>query len=171
MNSMPFNTLPEYPDNVTPGTILAWLANGTGFRFRWATEGLTMENLEFHPTPAAMSIGEVIYHIYGLLLWVHEHIGGTEQFESVPEDEMVDIREDTLHLIQCISKKLMEMDEKTLASCNIGSRRSKETVPFWHIINGPMSDILTHIGQINSWRRLAGNPTPLANVFRGQPPK
>jgi hypothetical protein len=43
--------------------------------------------------------------------------------------------------------------------------------PFWHIINGPISDALSHVGQINSFRRLAGNPTPKANVFTGSPPR
>ena len=171
MYSLPFYTLPEYPDSVTPGTILSLLANGIGFRFRVATEGLTIENLEFHPDPAAMSIGEVIFHIYGLLLWIYEHIGGTERFEPVPEDEMRDIRDEALRLIEAISLHFKQMDVETLASCTISSHYTGDTVPFWHIINGPMSDILTHIGQVNSWRRLAGNPTPVANVFRGLPPK
>jgi hypothetical protein len=43
--------------------------------------------------------------------------------------------------------------------------------PFWHLINGPFSDALTHTGQINSFRRLAGNPIAGANVFKGVPPK
>jgi hypothetical protein len=43
--------------------------------------------------------------------------------------------------------------------------------PFWHVINGPIADALTHVGQVNSFRRLAGNPTPKANVFLGLPPK
>ena len=45
-----------------------------------------------------------------------------------------------------------------------------EDRPFWHIINGPLSDALTHVGQINSFRRLAGNPVSGANVFTGTPP-
>jgi hypothetical protein len=43
--------------------------------------------------------------------------------------------------------------------------------PFWHIINGPLPDALTHIGQINSFRRLAGKPVKRAQVFTGKPPK
>mgnify|MGYP006092578213 FL=1 len=31
-------------------------------------------------------------------------------------------------------------------------------LPFWYWINGPLSDALTHVGQINSWRIIAGNP-------------
>jgi len=43
--------------------------------------------------------------------------------------------------------------------------------PFWNLINGPLSDALTHTGRINSFRRLAGNPVAGANVFTGEPPK
>jgi hypothetical protein len=46
-----------------------------------------------------------------------------------------------------------------------------EDRPFWHIINGPLSDALTHVGQINSFRRLAENPVSEANDFTGTPPK
>ena len=42
--------------------------------------------------------------------------------------------------------------------------------PFWHMVNGPLADALTHVGQINTFRRLAGNPCPEANVFKGIPP-
>jgi hypothetical protein len=37
--------------------------------------------------------------------------------------------------------------------------------PFWHIINGPLSDALTHTGQINSFRRLNGNGVPARRPF------
>jgi hypothetical protein len=38
------------------------------------------------------------------------------------------------------------------------------------MINGPLADALTHVGQINAFRRLAGNPTPKARLFTGEPP-
>ncbi len=39
------------------------------------------------------------------------------------------------------------------------------------MLNGPISDALTHVGQVNSFRRLSGNPVYGANVFTGTPPK
>jgi hypothetical protein len=39
------------------------------------------------------------------------------------------------------------------------------------MINGPISDALTHVGQVNSFRRLSGNPVSPANVFSGEPPR
>ena len=43
--------------------------------------------------------------------------------------------------------ELVEMEKNT-------SRK----LPFWYWINGPLADALTHVGQITSWRRIAGNP-------------
>jgi len=36
------------------------------------------------------------------------------------------------------------------------------------IINGPLADALTHVGQINSFRRINGNPCKKVNVFNGK---
>ena len=57
-----------------------------------------------------------------------------------------------------------------LSGVTITGTRSKEPQPFWSIINGPLADGLTHVGQVASWRRMAGNPVPVADVFRGLPP-
>jgi hypothetical protein len=56
------------------------------------------------------------------------------------------------------------LEDQALAAITIDDH------PFWHILNGPSADILTHVGQINVLRRLAGNPTPKAGLFSGEPP-
>ena len=41
--------------------------------------------------------------------------------------------------------------------------------PFWHVINGPISDALYHVGQLVSFRRTTGNPlNSNVNVFMGK---
>ena len=48
-----------------------------------------------------------------------------------------------------------------------GGKRS--TFPLWNMINGPISDIMYHSGQIVSFRRTNGNPLPKGvNVFTGR---
>ena len=64
-----------------------------------------------------------------------------------------------------IYKKMKKLCDEDLKGIIIKGR------PFWHIINGPIADALTHVGQINSFRRLVGNPTPKAQVFLGIPPE
>jgi hypothetical protein len=68
-------------------------------------------------------------------------------------------------MIFALRDVLVSMNDKELMSITINKK------PFWHIINGPIADALTHVGQINSFRRLAGNPTPKVNVFIGLPPE
>jgi hypothetical protein len=56
------------------------------------------------------------------------------------------------------------LDDRALATITIDGK------PFWHLINGPMADALTHTGQISSFRRLAGNPAPRSHPFTCTPP-
>jgi hypothetical protein len=64
-----------------------------------------------------------------------------------------------LDLIAILEKSFSKMDKEELAGIKILNR------PFWPIINGPFSDVLTHIGQISSLRRIAGSPAPDSNPF------
>ena len=42
-------------------------------------------------------------------------------------------------------------------------------IPFWNIINGPISDALWHCGQVVMLRRASGNPfNSKVNVFSGK---
>ena len=62
------------------------------------------------------------------------------------------------------------MTEADLEAVRIRSSRG-DSLPLWNMVNGPLADSLTHIGQVLSWRRLAGSPPPPADVFRGRPPR
>ena len=43
-----------------------------------------------------------------------------------------------------------------------------KTLPFWNMINGPISDCLWHIGQVVTFRRSSGNPfSNKVEVFLG----
>jgi hypothetical protein len=109
-----------------------------------------------------MSIEELVRHVWGLMNWVCQSIL-TEKFRK--QDDITLVRESVLKMIHALRDVLTFMNEKELTSITINEK------PFWHIINGPIADALTHVGQINSFRRLAGNPTPKAKVFLGLPPE
>jgi hypothetical protein len=68
-------------------------------------------------------------------------------------------------LIHDLRKEMLKMDDEDLTKLKLAGK------PFWHMINGPLSDALTHVGQINSFRRINGNSCGGANPFRGEPPK
>jgi len=157
-----YHRIPPYPDRVSGATVLIRLLDGLGFRFRWSTEGLRLEDYKFRPGPDVLSIEELVNHIWGLVNWVCLSFQ-VEGFRK--EDDVVRVREDVLKMIDALREAVGSMSDEELGRLTISGR------PFWHIVNGPISDSLTHVGQINSFRRLAGNPTQQANVFTGQPPQ
>lgn len=157
-----FYEIPDYPENVSGASVLVRLLDGLGFRFRWSTEGLSDEDYTFRPAPDCMSIEELVGHVWGLVNWVCKSTL-TERFRK--QDDISLVRRSILEMTHTLREALISMIDGDLAAIKIHER------PFWHIINGPVADALTHVGQINSFRRLAGNPTPKANVFVGLPPK
>ena len=154
--------IPPYPDAVSGTTTLVRLLDGLGFRFRWSTEGLSDDDYGFRPAPDCMSIDELVRHVWGLVNWVCLSVG-LERFRK--EDDIAIARTSVMEMIYALREALSAMSDEELRDITIDGR------PFWHIINGPISDALTHVGQINSFRRQAGNPTPKANVFVGSPPR
>jgi hypothetical protein len=164
MDTLPYYTLPDPPRRVSAGTILARLVDGLGFRYRWATEGLTDKELRFRPGPDNMTLQELLMHILGLVTWADEHFGGEPRENVLSVSGIQELRYRTLRRIEVLSARLLRMSEAQILS------KTGDTYPFWNMINGPLADALTHVGQVNAWRRLAGNPTPKASVFRGLPP-
>ncbi len=157
--NLPYDNIPDYPEAYDGPGVLTRLIDGLGFRFRWATEGLQDEDFDFRPGPESMSVAELVHHIHDLIQMVREALGmepagskSTDPRESVAQSLgwLCKIRER-------LAEPSLRLDEMTLRDH-----------PFWHAINGPLADALTHVGQINLCRRLGGNPAPKVSVFKGQ---
>jgi len=154
--------IPTYPDHVSATSVLTRLLDGLGFRFYWATEGLRAEDYAFRPAKDTMNIEELVTHVWELMNWV------SSSALNKPYEEPKDgpaARGEALRIIHDLRETMLSMSEGDLGKLHIRDK------PFWNLINGPFSDALTHTGQINSFRRLAGNPVAGANVFLGEPPK
>jgi hypothetical protein len=158
---MDYHRIDEYPERVNAVAVVLRLLDGLGFRFYWATYELDEDDYGFTPAEGGNSIGWMLSHIWGLLNWIYLNIRG-EQTKRPPSK--IDERDHVLDLIRMIREEITGMSDERLAEVRI------EGLPFWHIINGPISDALSHVGQINMARRLMGKPTPEANVFRCDPP-
>ena len=179
MTEVPYHELPPPPPNLDGVSALMRLVDGIGFRYRWATEGLRAEDLDFRPCEGSMTIGEVMSHLSLLLRWVHGSI--TQDLEHEPEglmpaitpdgDRLAELRRTTLDTVIALRSTLAEIGDEGLAQVTITGSPGHGSLPFWHMINGPLADSLTHVGQISSWRRMAGNPAPGGNPFRGTPPR
>ena len=80
------------------------------------------------------------------------------------------LRARALELAAALGARFKAMTDAEVAEAKIRGSRG-DRLPVWNIVNGPLSDSLTHIGQILSWRRIAGSAPPPADVFRGCPPR
>ena len=160
-DKLPFRRIDGYPAQVSGPSVLVRLLDGLGFRFYWATDSLTEQDYAFSPGHGCQSIGQLTGHIWGLTNWVYAAVlGAQEARPGTPEQQ----RAHALQMLYRLRQHFAALDDQALAAITIDDH------PFWHILNGPLADALTHVGQINVLRRLAGNPTPKAGLFAGEPP-
>ena len=153
-----YRTLAASRDSVSGARVVARLLAGMGFRLYWATEGLSTDLYGFRPCEGARSIGETLHHIWDLLSWTHTAVFHTEVRKPA---DVVLVREGALELISRLQDRFSEMEDADLPAVELLGQ------PFWPVINGPLSDVLAHIGQIAMLRRVAGSPAPDNNPFEG----
>lgn len=166
----PYRSIPEPPEAASCGAAIARMLDGIGFRYHWATEGLTDADLAFRPVEGSMTLGELLRHIHALLLWVALGAGLAPEEGPMPFPEGMAVRANTLLLAQELRGRFSRMTDAALSDFRLTTSDGKR-YPFWNLLNGPIADSLTHIGQVVSWRRILGKPVPQADVFRGLPPK
>ena len=65
-DKLPYYEIPEAPKEYTAATVASRMIDGLGFRYYWATEGLTEKDLEHQPSPSSRTAGLTIDHILGL---------------------------------------------------------------------------------------------------------
>ncbi len=167
--SLPYTNIPDPPEMVTAASILIRLVDGIGFRYRWATEGLIENDMEFQPCETSMKLWELLAHIHGLLIISESYLTDSAIVEIKPVS-LAERRKLTLDTVIRIREALQGLDEDYLAARFYKVPWAEDKLPIWFLINGPLSDTLTHIGQIASWRRINDNPIQRANVFFGTPP-
>ena len=161
---LPFEDISKTPVELTATNTLLRMVEGLAFRYRWATENLSEENIKFKPHPTSMNIEEVNAHIFDLVNSTFTVFGGEKQNKD-SLNSFQQIRKKSLFILQDLSERLKEMSDKDLSEIEKNTSRK---LPFWYWINGPLADALTHVGQITSWRRIAGNPQLKGvNVFIG----
>lgn len=166
--SIPFNTIPDIPNSITSTHVIARMVDGLGFRYHWATDGLTNVEFDFKPCESSKNIGELMEHIFQLACMTCQAFG-VEYSKTRSSESFDTIRTETLELYRSLSFKLKTMNEEDLEHCQFSFKGSDVDYPFWFMIHGPIADALTHVGQITSWRRISGNPQPKGvKQFHGQ---
>ena len=170
-DTLPYYEIPAAPEEYTPGGVVSRMIDGLGFRYYWATEGLTEENLGYKPGETNRTIGETIDHIYGLsnvILNAALKKPNERREASANPSGFTAIRKATLKNLEKAST-LMRASKSLEEHSAIFIRESGTSeLPFWNMINGPIEDAVWHCGQVVSLRRATGNPMPSGvSVFRG----
>lgn len=165
---IPYYSIDPTTLEITNTNSLSRLIDGLGFRYRWATEELTENEITFRPVEGSQNMEELIIHIYGLVTYADITFGGESKPLFRPKS-FEDLRQSTLGRCLALSNRFKEMTDEELAGLELKNGKSVNPKLYWHMLNGPIADALTHVGQITSWRRIAGNPQPDGvDVFRGE---
>jgi hypothetical protein len=155
--------IPDTPAIYTPATVAARMLDGLGFRYYWATEGLIPKDLGYRASVGARTTFETLEHILGLTEVLFNAAYKKPNSAAAGKEKLsfVQLRERTLKNIQAASEQLKQpgvrLEELNMMFDKPGG---KTAIPFWNLINGPISDALWHVGQVVSYRRASGNPLP-----------
>ncbi len=169
MNSqeLPYYEIPEASKEFTAGTVASRMVDGLGFRYYWATEGLTEKDLKYKPSEEARNLFDTLDHILVLSIMTLSAVEGTEM--DFPEEgalTFAEMRKLTLKNFKKTSDILKSSDDLSKFVMKIKRRNGKvEEYPFWNQLNGPIADAIWHVGQVVSFRRSAGNPLPKGPSF------
>lgn len=170
---LPYDSLPSYPDVYSAATISARMIDGLGFRYRWATEDLRKEDLEYRISETSRTSMETMYHLHSLSQTILNCTTQSPNVRPSPENTMEweALRMQTLLNFQSAAQNLMQTAEADMENLTIvfqrGNKRSE--FPFWNLLNGPIADALWHVGQVVSMRRATDNPIDSrVNVFMGK---
>ncbi|MBQ0733706.1 DinB family protein [Aquimarina celericrescens] len=170
---LPYEQIPEYPSTYTPGNILSRFIDGLGYRYYWATEGLSARDLKFAPSKEGRTMLQTLRHINQLSKGILNAIQNLPNIRTnnQPEANFEELRKETLFNFKKVSELLSEKSAKDVAAYTVifQSGENRREFPFWNMINGQISDALYHVGQVVSFRRSSGNPVnPKVNVFIGK---
>jgi uncharacterized damage-inducible protein DinB len=159
---LPYYEIPDYPEQYSAYTVAARFVDGLGFRYYWATEGLTEEELDYKPAEDVRTIGETIEHIYGLSRTLVNAPQAKLNSASNESLKLNELRKRTLENIQKASELIKAGKGEDMDGYRVlfGTEGNTTEYPFWNMMNGPIEDAIYHTGQVVAFRRAAGNPIP-----------
>lgn len=168
-DTLPYYQIPDPPDQYSPGGVVSRMVDGLGFRYHWATEGLTEDDLDYKPGETNRTLRETLDHIFGLS---HVILNAALQKpnETTPDrpEDFAGIRAATLNNFKKASTLFLQTQDLGDHPAVFKRASGTSELPFWNMINGPIEDAVWHCGQVVSYRRAAGNPMPSGvSVFRG----
>lgn len=166
-SDLPFNAIPEHGDQYESSDVVARMIDALGFRYRYASEDLTVTDLSFRPSDDSRSIKETIEHIYYLVTVISNAQNNIEnEGVDISNKSFSELRTETLLMLFEVRENLVN-SKPDLSQLKI--KYPQNSFPYWYVISGPLSDALYHTGQLVMLRRISGNPVrPDVDVFQGK---
>lgn len=170
---LPYHQIPDHAETYSAGNIVSRMIDGLGYRYYWATEGLTEKDLQYKPSSDGRSLLETLEHIYVMSnnIVLAPDAKPYERPKTPIKYSYEELRELTLKNLQMASNKILGKSSEDMEAFKVifkqGDKQSE--YPYWNMINGMLSDCIYHTGQIVLMRRASGNPqNPNVNVFLGK---
>lgn len=171
MNDSSYATIPEAPENFTAGAVVSRIIDGLGFRYYWASEGITADDLKYTPGNDGRSLEQTIDHIYGLSAVILNAAKKSPNDRTTTPEKLgpVEQRKRTLENLKEASVLFAASTDLNAHNIIFKNKKGTATYPFWNGLNGPIEDAIWHAGQLVVLRRSAGNPiNSKVNVFLGK---
>ena len=115
-----------------------------------------------------MSMTDLQKHILMLLLWVSKVLGMEKDPNQKRAETFEEYQDQIKNTCKVLSAHVASLTDEEISTKTVYLKRSDTHYSIWYIINGPLSDAISHIGQIATWRRIAGNPIPRISPFTGE---
>ncbi len=166
-----YSQIPAAPAEYTSGAIVSRMIDGLGFRYFWATEGLTATDLSYKTSPDARTLEQTLDHIYGLSITIVNSAKKepTDYTVAQPRMDVSEKRLATLENFRLASSLFLVSEDISKHTIIFIRENGSSEFPFWNQINGPIEDAVWHAGQVVVLRRASGNPiNPKVNVFLGK---
>ena len=170
-DNTPYRQIPDAPEGYTAGAMVSRMIDGLGFRYYWASEGLTLANLNYKPSAKARNLEETIDHIYGLsraILFAAKKEVDDRSLQAKETLSFEAKRKQTLLNFQEASILYKETNDIAAHKIVFRTKQGDSEFPFWNNLNGFIADAIWHSGQVVVMRRAAGNPiNSKISVFTG----
>lgn len=168
-----FQEIAQQPATFTGTNSLVRIIDGAGFRYYWATEDLSEEDLNYSPGNEGRNLLQTLRHLDYMASFVCNTLEG--KVTSFPEEEndvsFGELRQVSLNKLSRIKDLLAQCSDEDFQSKKIKCSVQGNAMEFdiWNMIHGPLVDIIYHLGQVVSFRRSSGNPIdPGVQPFMGK---
>tara|TARA_R110000744_G_scaffold91018_7_gene176686 strand:+ start:547 stop:1149 length:603 start_codon:yes stop_codon:yes gene_type:complete len=170
---LPYKEIPAYPSDYSSGNLVSRMIDGLGYRFYWATEGLTEKDLAYKPSEDGRTILQTLEHIHVMSnnILLAPDAKPYERPKNPPKYSYEELRALTLQNLKAATLKILGKSSQEMEDFKVVFKQGDRTseFPYWNMINGMISDCIYHTGQIVLMRRASGNPqNPNVNVFLGK---